>query len=590
MTRSQARPSPPGDAARRPINPAGSQRLRAGRGAVPPRRLLAAALAAAVPAAALTAAEPVFTDVTESAGIRFTHNTGAFGAKYMPETFGSGALWLDADGDGRQDLLLVNGTAWPGRGEPQTHAALYRNDGDGTFTDITRGSGLDVPLYGLGGAAADFDNDGHVDVYLTVLGPNRLFRGAGDGTFTDVTDAAGVGDPGFSTAALWFDYDADGHLDLFVGNYVHWTPETDLFCSLSGDEKSYCTPESYQGQSGTLYRNRGDSTFEDVTTAAGVRAPSSKALGVVMLDFNDDGRTDFFVANDTQPDQLFENRGDGTFEDIGVLAGVAFSDAGVARAGMGADAADYDGSGRPDLVIGHFSTEMMALYHNEGNGLFIDEGPRSAIGRATLLTLTFGCFFFDFDLDGWPDIFAANGHVADDVERVQARITYAQPPQLFRNDAGRFEEVAAPDTALGAAQVGRGAAYADYDGDGDLDVLVTANGGPPRLLRNDGGDRNRMLRVRTVGTASNRDGIGARIDVTAGGRTQWQVVKTGSSYLSQSELPVTFGLGGQAQADEVTVTWPGGRVDRLGAVAADRAITVEEGAGIVDSAPIPVER
>ena len=558
---------------------------------MPRCRLPAAALAAAVPAAVLTAASPVvFTDVTESAGIRFTHNTGAFGAKYMPETFGSGALWLDADGDGRQDLLLVNGTAWPGRGEPQTHAALYRNDGDGTFTDATRGSGLDVPLYGLGGAAADFDNDGHVDVYLTALGPNRLFRGAGDGTFTDVTDAAGVGDPGFSTAALWFDYDADGHLDLFVGNYVHWTPETDLFCSLSGDAKSYCTPESYQGQSGTLYRNRGDSTFEDVTTAAGVRAPSSKALGVVMLDFNDDGRTDFFVANDTQPDQLFENRGDGTFEDIGVLAGVAFSDAGVARAGMGADAADYDGSGRPDLVIGHFSTEMMALYHNEGNGLFIDEGPRSAIGRATLLTLTFGCFFFDFDLDGWPDVFAANGHVADDVERVQARITYAQPPQLFRNDGGRFEEVTAPGTALATPQVGRGAAYADYDGDGDLDVLVTANGGPPRLLRNDGGARNRLLRVRTVGTTSNRDGIGARIDVTAGGRTRWQVVKTGSSYLSQSELPATFGLGGLTQADAVTVTWPSGRVDRLGAVPADRAITVEEGAGIVDAAPIPGAR
>ena len=257
----------------------------------------------------LTAATPVvFTDVTEQAGIRFTHNTGAFGAKYMPETFGSGVLWLDADGDGWQDVLLVNGDGWPGRGEAATHAALYRNDGDGTFTDATRGSGLDVPLYGMGGAAADFDNDGHVDVYLTALGPNRLFRGAGDGTFTDVTDAAGVGDPGFSTAALWFDYDEDGHLDLFVGNYVRWTPETDLFCSLSGDAKSYCTPESYQGQSGTLYRNRGDSTFEDVTTAAGVRAPSSKALGVAMLDFNDDGRMDFFVANDTQPDQLFENR------------------------------------------------------------------------------------------------------------------------------------------------------------------------------------------------------------------------------------------------------------------------------------------
>ncbi len=553
-------------------------------------RLLALGLASASTLVLVANTPVVFTDVTESAGIRFTHNTGAFGAKYMPETFGSGALWLDADGDGWQDLLLVNGAPWPGRNEAATPAALYRNDGDGTFTDVTRGSGLDAALYGLGGAAADFDNDGHVDVYLTALGPNRLFRGAGDGTFTDVTEAAGVGDPGFSTAALWFDYDRDGHLDLFVGNYVRWTPETDLFCSLTGDAKSYCTPESYQGQSGTLYRNRGDSTFEDVTEAAGVRAPSSKALGAVMLDHDDDGWMDLFVANDTQPDQLFENRGDGTFEDVGVLAGVAFSDAGVARAGMGADAADYDGSGRPDLVIGHFSTEMMALYHNEGNGLFIDEGPRSAIGRATLPTLTFGCFFFDFDLDGWPDVFAANGHVADDVERVQTRITYAQPPQLFRNDGGRFEEVDAPGTALAVPQVGRGAAYADFDRDGDLDVLVTANGGRPRLLRNDGGNANRMLRIRTVGTASNRDGVGARIDVTAGGRTRWQRVRTGSSYLSQSELAVTFGLGARTRADAVEVTWPSGRVDRLGAVPADRTITVEEGAGIVASAAVPAAR
>ena len=555
-------------------------------------RFLVMTLGASVSTLVLAAATPVvFTDVTEPAGIRFTHNTGAFGAKYMPETFGAGALWLDVDGDGWQDLLLVNGTAWPERDDAATHAALYRNDRDGTFTDITRGSGLDVPLYGLGGAAADFDNDGHVDVYLTVLGPNRLFRGAGDGTFTDVTGTAGVGDPGFSTAALWFDYDKDGHLDLFVGNYVHWSPETDLFCSLTGDTKSYCTPESYQGQSGTLYRNRGDSTFEDVTTAAGLRAPSAKALGAVMLDFNDDGWMDLFVANDTQPDQLFENRGDGTFEDIGVLAGVAFSDAGVARAGMGVDAADYDRSGRADLVIGHFSTEMMALYHNEGNGLFIDEGPRSAIGRSTLLTLTFGCFFFDFDLDGWPDIFAANGHVADDVERVQARITYAQPPQLFRNlGGGRFEEVTAPDTALGAPQVGRGAAYADFDGDGDLDVVVTANGGAPRLLRNDGGNDNHVLRIRTMGTTSNRDGIGARIDVTAGGATRWQVVRTGSSYLSQSELPVTFGLGDGTRVDALEVTWPSGRVDRIGAVSADRTITVEEGAGIVDTETIQSAR
>ncbi|MEE2637391.1 MAG: CRTAC1 family protein [Acidobacteriota bacterium] len=529
----------------------------------------------------------VFTDITDAVGLRFVHNNGAFGSKYMPETFGAGVIWLDVDADGWQDVLLVNGTAWPERQETMTYATLYRNDGDGTFTDISRGSGLDVPLYGMGGTAADFDNDGHLDVYLTALGTNRLFKGAGDGTFTDVTESAGVGDPGFSTGALWFDYDKDGHLDLFVGNYVEWTPETDLFCPsvTGGDNKAYCTPESYQGQSGTLYRGRGDGTFEDVTTTAGMRAPAAKALGVAVLDHNDDGWLDLFVANDLQPDQLFENRGDGTFEDIGVLAGVAFRDAGVARAGMGVDAIDYDGSGRADLVIGHFATEMMGLFHNEGNGLFIDEGPRSAIGRATLLTLTFGCFFFDFDLDGWPDIFAANGHLDEDVERIRSRVTYAQRPQLFHNlGQGRFEEVvAADDTALGTPQVARGAAYADMDNDGDLDVLVTANGGRARLLRNDGGNDNHWLRIQTIGTSSNRNGIGARIEVETADTTRSQFVKTGSSYLSQSQLGPTFGLGANTQADTVRITWPGGTVDTLGPVEVDQTIVVEEGTGLVDT-------
>lgn len=534
----------------------------------------------------------IFTDITESAGLRFTHNNGAFGAKYMPETFGSGVLWLDVDEDGWQDLLFLNGTTWPERDAPETTAELYRNDGDGTFTNITAGSGLDIPLYGMGGAAADFDNDGHTDLYVTALGPNRLFKGLGNGTFRDVTTTADVGDPGFSTSALWFDFDRDGYLDLFVGNYVSWSPDTDLFCSLSGDVKSYCTPESYQGQSGRLYRNRGDQTFEDVTDAAGVRAPSAKALGVTMLDFNDDGWMDLFVANDTQPDQLFENLRDSTFEDIGVLAGVAFSDAGVARAGMGVDSADYDRSGRADLVIGHFSTEMIALYHNEGNGLFIDEGPRSAIGRASLLTLTFGCFFFDFDLDGWLDIFAANGHVADDVERVQSQVTYAQRPQLFQNlESGRFEAIVpSPETALNTPQVARGAAYADLDNDGDLDVVVTANGGRARLLRNDGGNDNGMLRVRTIGTSSNRDGLGARIEIAAGGETRWQMVKTGSSYLSQSELPLTFGLNGHSVVDTIRVSWPSGQVDSIEAINANQFITIREGVGVVERLTIPVTR
>ena len=549
----------------------------------------AAAIALAIAVATVAAEGPVvLTDITESAGIRFTHNNGAFGDKYLPETFGSGAVWLDVDADGWQDLLLVNGKNWPGQGAAATHAALYRNDGDGTFTDITAGSGLGVPLYGLGGTAADFDNDGFVDVYITALGPNRLFKGQGDGHFVDVTTEAGVADPGFSTSALWLDYDEDGHLDLFVGNYVEWSVETDLFCPFVDDAKSYCTPESYQGQSPTLYHNQGNGTFEDVTTVAGLRTPSAKTLGVTMLDFDGDSWMDLFVANDLQPDLLFKNGGDGTFEDVGVLAGVAFSDAGVARAGMGVDAIDYDRSGRPDLIIGHFSSEMMALYHNEGSGLFIDEGPRTAVGRASLLSLTFGCFFFDVDLDGWPDIFAVNGHVNDLVERVQSRVTHAQRPQLFLNDAqGGFEEAAADDgTALATPLVGRGAAYADIDNDGDLDVVVTANGGSARILRNDGGNANHLLRVHLIGTTSNRNGIGARVEITAAGDMRWQLVKTGSSYLSQSELPVTFGLGDATNVSAVRVIWPGGRIDDIGALDADQVITVTEGEGLSAASPI----
>ena len=541
---------------------------------------------------ARSAATVVFTDATAQAGVRFVHNSGAFGKKYLPETMGSGAVWFDADGDGWQDLLLVNSSNWRGHPGARSLPGLYRNTHDGAFVDITRGSGLDVELYGLGAAAADFDNDGKADVYITALGGNRLFRNIGGGHFADVTAKAGVADSGFSTSALWFDYDNDGKLDLFVTHYVDWSIDKDLFCTLDGKSKSYCTPESYKGQSPSLFRNRGDGTFENVTKQAGLFDTTTKGLGVAMLDVDGDGRMDLFVANDTEPNRLYRNKGNGTFEDVAVGAGVAFSESGVARAGMGVDAADYDGSGRPSLLIGNFANQMMALYHNEGHGLFIDDAPKSAVGRSSLLTLTFGCFFFDYDLDGLPDIFAANGHVSDDIERVQSRVTYAQRPHLFRNTGRKqFEDVSRQaGPALQRAMVARGAAYADYDNDGDLDIVVTTSNGPARLFRNDGGNRNNVLRVRTVGTTSNRDGIGARVEVSVRGARPWQIVKTGSSYASQSELPLTFGLGQAAAVDGVRVSWPSGRVDSVGALQANQTVTIQEGSGVVRRTPLGSKR
>ena len=530
-----------------------------------------------------------FVDATALTGIAFDHHSGATGNKYLPETLGAGAVMLDVDGDSWQDLLFINSTDLPLTEKSETTAALYRNNGNGTFTNITANSCLDIPIYGIGGTAADYNNDGHTDIYLTAVGPNHLFRGQGDGTFVDVTTEAGVGDDRFSTSALWFDYDNDGAVDLFVGNYVDWNIDNDLFCSLDGERKSYCTPESYSGQRPTLYRNLGDGTFADVTATAGLDDPSLKALGVTMFDHDNDGWIDLFVANDTEPDRLYHNQRNGTFEDIGVIAGVAFSETGIARAGMGVDAADYDRSGRPSLMIGHFSNEMIALYHNEGNSLFIDEAPRSAIGRTSLLTLAFGCFFFDYDLDGQLDIFVANGHVADDVERVQSRVTYAQPPHLFRNRGnGEFEEVVPdPTGVLARPLVGRGAAYGDLDNDGDLDIVVTTNDGPAQIIRNDVPRTGNMLRVQLIGTASNRDGIGARVEIELKDEpTIWRLVKTGSSYASQSERPITFGLAKTVIVNSLRVTWPSGQTDVVADVVANQSITVREYDGIIAATPI----
>jgi hypothetical protein len=531
-----------------------------------------------------------FTDVTGPAGIRFKHNSGAYGKHYMPETVGAGCAFLDYDNDGWQDILLVNSMNWPDHKGAKSLPALYHNNHNGTFTDVTKEAGLAIEMYGLGCAAADYDNDGNTDIYITCLGGNHLFRNTGGGKFVDVTAKAGIAGGGFSTSAAWFDYDKDGKLDLFVCNYVEWAIDKDLFCTLDGKNKSYCTPESYKGQSAALYHNRGDGTFEDVTERAGLKDPTSKSLGVVTFDYDNDGWTDLFVANDTQPNKLYHNNGNGTFTDNAMLAGVALSEEGKARAGMGVDAADYDGSGYQSLIIGNFSNEMMALYHNEGaKGLFIDEAPTSAIGQASLLTLSFSCFFFDYDLDGLPDIFAANGHVSDDISAVQPKVKYAEPPHLFRNlGKKKFEEVAdRVGRAFQQAMVGRGAAYGDFDNDGDLDVLIMSNNGPARLLRNDGGNQNNLLRIKAVGTTSNRDGIGAKVALKfADQHKLWGVVKTGSSYCSQSELPLTFGLGKLDRVATVEITWPSGRVDTLTDVAANQMITVQEGKGQIAAQPI----
>ncbi len=548
-------------------------------------RHVATLLIVAFAGAALVAQQPrgiTFTDITAQAGISFTHNSGRAGRKFLPETLGSGAAFFDADADGWSDLFLVNSKGWT-PGARRSPGALYRNTGKGTFTNITVGSGLDVEMYGIGVAAGDYDNDGRQDLYVTALEGDRLFHNEGAGKFRDVTKTAGIVNANFGTSAAWLDYDKDGLLDLFVANYVQWTAKGDLFCSLDGTTKSYCTPESYKGTASRLFRNLGGGRFEDAGRKAGVADPASKSLGVTVLDYNTDGWPDLFVANDTQPNKLYRNNRNGTFKDEAMGAGVAFSEDGVARGAMGADAADYDRSGRPHLLVGNFSNQMLGLYHNEGTGLFVDEAPKSAVGRASLLSLAFGVFFFDYDLDGWPDILAANGHIEEEIGRVQPRIQYKEPPLLFRNlGQKRFENVS---TSVGPAFsrpiVARGAAYADIDHDGDLDVLLTSNHGPAYLYRNDGGNANNWVTVRTRGVKSNRDGIGAVVRVTSASGRQWSMVRSGSSYASQSDLAQTFGLGKDPAATVVEVEWPSGAKDRVATVAAKQAIVIEEGRGLV---------
>lgn len=534
---------------------------------------------------ATAAAQTVtFREITAEAGIHFMHNNGAFGKKWLPETMGPGCAFIDYDNDGWPDILLVNGADWPGHAKSgATTLKLYHNNHDGTFIDVTRKAGLAVSFYGMGVAVGDYDNDGFDDIFVTAVGQSHLFHNNGNGTFTDVTKSAGLWGPDeFSTSAAWVDYDRDGKLDLIVANYVQWSEQTDLYCTLDGTHKSYCTPESYKGTSVRLWHNLGNGNFEDVTQKAGLYDTTSKSLGIAILDANNDGWPDIFITNDTQPNKLYINQKNGVFEERAVPAGVAFSEDGIARAGMGVDAADYDHSGSASLIITNFANQMLALYHNEGNGLFVDEAPQSEVGRATLLTLGFACFFFDYDNDGRPDIFVADGHIENEIERVQKRVTYAEPPHLFRNlGNGKFEEVTLKlGEGFAAPKVARGAAYADIDNDGALDVLVTTNGGPAHLYHNEGGT-NQSLRIKLVGTKSNRDGIGAIVRVTTAGEKQWQMMRSGSSYLSASELVLTFGLGSKTKVDAIEIEWPSGQSEKLSNIPAGQTVTIAEGKGVI---------
>ena len=524
------------------------------------------------------------TDVTAAAGLDFRHNSGAYGGKLLPETLGSGCAFLDFDADGWQDILLINGMDWPGHQRQRSTLKLYRNNRNGTFTDVTRAAGLEIEMYGMGVAVGDYNNDGFPDIFITCVGQNRLFRNTGKGTFVDVTQKSGLGKrQALSTSALWFDYDRDGLLDLFVCNYVRWSTEHDVFCSLDGKHKSYCTPEAYRGETCWLFHNRGDGTFEDVTAHSGIFDSSSKALGVAMLDFDRDGWTDLLVANDTQPNKLYRNHHDGTFRDVAMEAGIALSTEGKARAGMGVDVGDFLNSGMPGLAITNFDNEMIGMYRESKPGSYEDVSLQSGIGLASKNSLGFGCAFLDVNLDGWLDLAVANGHIDETVRNIRGNVGYAQPPQLFLNSGkGLFRDVAG-DAGAGFVQskVGRGVACGDFDRDGDTDLLITTNNGPAYLYRNDQNSGNRSVRFRLAGTKSNRDAIGAEVRIECGGMTQSRMVKSGSSYLSQSELPVTFGVGKRDSVDRVVVLWPSGRSEEFKNLASGKTYECVEGKGIL---------
>jgi hypothetical protein len=540
-----------------------------------------------------------FNDITASSGITFVHNNGAYGDKLLPETMGGGVAFLDYDNDNLPDLLFINSTYWPNKlpaGKSPTTSALYHNEGNGRFKDVTAGSGLDVPLYGMGLACGDYDNDGRVDVLITTVGGCKLFHNEGTGKFRDVTQSAGVGGSSkdWATSAAFLDFDNDGDLDLFVCNYIRWSPEIDreVGYSLIGIGRAYGPPTNFQGAFCNLYRNEGGGKFTDVSEKAGVQVrntsalgvPVGKSLGVMPVDLDNDGYLDLIVANDTVQNFVFHNEKNGTFKEIGAGTGIAFDSYGAARGAMGIDAARFRNNNVLGIGIGNFANEMTAMYVSTPADplLFTDEAIAEGVGPASRLPLKFGLFFFDYDLDGWQDLLTANGHLEEEIGKVQQSQTYKQSAQLFwnagANAGGGFVSVEKSHAGADLFKpiVGRGSAFADIDNDGDLDVVLTQVAGPPLLLRNDQTLNHHWVRLKLTGDGAkiNRDAIGATIKLTAAGVSQYRTVMAARSYLSQSELAVTFGLGQTDKVDAVEITWPGGKVQKLDNVAIDRVTTV----------------
>jgi len=530
-----------------------------------------------------------FTDITQAVKVDFKDENSATSNKYLVETMGGGVALLDYDNDGRLDIFFVNGAKIddpmpegkpPDKSDRRFWNRLYHQNADGTFTDMTEKAGLTgMPQnhYGMGVAVGDYDNDGFEDIYVTNYDGNTLYHNNGDGTFTDVTKRAGVSGGGWSASAGFFDYDNDGKLDLFVTRYVNWTFGTNRYCGeKSPGLRAYCHPDNYEGVTNILYHNNGDGTFTDVSAKAGIANPAGKGLGVSFADYDRDGFTDIFVANDSVQSFLYHNNGNGTFSEVGLLTGVGYNEDGKTFAGMGVDFSDYDNDGWPDIFVTDLSNERYKLFRNNADGTFREVTNASGLGGATLTFSGWSTHFFDFDNDGWKDLFVAQGHVMDTIEHTAPNLKYLEPPLMLRNEAGHFVRVV-PGAAFQSEWAGRGAAFGDLDNDGDVDIVINSLGQRASVLRNDGGNRRNWIAIQTVGTKSNRDGIGSRIKViSASGLTQFFTVNTATGYLSASDKRIVVGIGADSFAKLIEVTWPLGIVQKLENVKAGQTLKAVE--------------